>query len=201
MVHCYFLLAHWLSLLYTIIFNWPSDSPHGTLPSFSGQLALPTVHYHLLLPHWPSLWYSQYLLQAHWLSLWYTTICPFAVSVVHCYLLFAHWPSLCYSTIFYWPTGSLYGTLPSSNSPVAPSCVTLPFSTGPLAVSMIHYYLLLANWLSLWYTTIFSWPTGYLYGTQLSSTGRLTLPRVLYNLLQAFLMVHYHLLLVHWLNL
>ena len=104
--------------------------------------------------------------------------------MVHYYLLLAHWPSLCYSAFFYWPTGSLYGILPSSPSPVAPSYVTQPFSTGPLTVSMVHYflllaticlfgtlpsstvpldismeynYLLLANWPSLGYSTIFYW--------------------------------------------
>ena len=126
--------------------------------------------------------------------------------LTHYYLLLAHWPSLCYSTIFYWPTGSLYGTLPTFPSPVAPCAtyVTLPFSTGPLAVSMVHYcllLLLLANWLSLWYTTIFYWPNGYLYGTQLSSTGPLALSGVLYYLLLAISMVHYYLLVSHWLYL
>ena len=48
-------------------------------------------------------------------------------------------------------TGYLYGTLLSS--------------TGPLNFSMVHYPLLLAYWLSLWYTPIFYRPTGYLCGT------------------------------------
>ena len=121
--------------------------------------------------------------------------------MVHYYLLLAHWLSLCYSAIFYWPTGSLCGILPSSPSPVAPSYVTQPYFTGPLAVSMVHYFLLLANYLPLWYTAIFYCPTGYLYGTQLSSTGQLALPRVLNYLLLAISMVHYYILLSHWLSL
>ena len=126
-----------------------------------------------------------------------------AFSVVHYHLLLAHCLSLWCITIFYWPTGPLYATLPSSIGqlalfstlpsslgPMAPSYVTLPFSTDPLVVSIVHYCLLMANWVSLWYTTIFYWPTGYLYGAQTSSTGPLALPRVLYNLL-----------LAHWLPL
>ena len=103
----------------------------------------------------------------------------------------------------YWPTGYLYGTLPSH--------------FGPLAIYMVHNYLLLANWISLWYTTLSYWllditrihyhllltlwisiwyttlsycSTGYLYGTLLSSTGPLNIS-----------MVHYPLLLAHWLSL
>ena len=69
---------------------------------------------------------------------------------------------------------------------------------------MVHYYLLLAHWiylygtlplllaylLSLWYTTLSYWPTGYPYGTLLSSTGPM-----------AISMVHYPLLLAHWISL
>ena len=176
MVHHDLQLAIWLSLRYTNIFYSPTGHPYGT-PSIFYR------HIGYLYDTLPS------------------TTCLLAVPEVHYYLLLAQWPSLCYSTIFYWPTGSIYGTLPSSPSPVAPSHVTLPFSTGPLAVSMVHYYLLLANWLSLWYTTIIYWPTGYLYGIQLSSTGPLTLSRVLYYLLLAVSIIHYYLLFSHWLSL
>ena len=92
----YLLLAHWLSLWYTIIFNWPTDSPYGTLAYSSGQLALPMIHYHFLLAHWPSLWCSQYILQAHWLSLWYTSL-------------------------YFWPIGCLCGALIYSIGPLAVS--------------------------------------------------------------------------------
>ena len=143
-------------------------------------------------------------LLAHWLSLLYTTISYLPIGCLeHSYLLLAHWPfllytpiflfptgphmSLWYTAIFYRPTDYLFGTLPSS------SCL--------LAVSMIHYYLLVAHWLSLWYTTIlllahwlslwcttiFYWPTGPLYANLPSSIGQ-----------RALSMVHYHLLLAQW---
>ena len=141
------------------------------------------------------------------------------LSVVHTHLLLVLWLSLWYTCIFYWPTGPPYVRLLSSPGPVAQSYGTLPFSTAPVAVSVVHYYLLLAHWLSLWYTLIFLWPTGphfvhiymylllahwlslwyitifflptgYLYDTLLPSTGPLSIS-----------MVHYHLLLAHWLSL
>ena len=114
------------------------------------------------------------------------------LSVVHTHLLLALWLSLWYTTIFYWPTGPPYVRLLSSPGPVAQSYGTLTFSTGPLAVSVVHYYLLLAHWLSLWYTLIFLWPTGPSYCTQLSSSSPLP-PHVS--------VVHYYLLLTHWLSL
>ena len=115
-----------------------------------------------------------------------------ALSVVHTLLLLALWLSLWYTTIFYWPTGPPYVRLLSSPDHVAQSYGKLPFSTGPLAVSVVHYYLLLAYCLSLWYTLIFLCPTGLSYCTQLSSTVLLP-PHVS--------VVHYYLLLVHWLSL
>ena len=115
-----------------------------------------------------------------------------ALSVVHTHLLLVLWLSLWYTTIFYWPTGPPYVRLLSSPGPVAQSYGTLLFSTAPLAVSVVRYYLLLAHWLSLWYTLIFLWPTGPSFCTQLSSTGPLP-PHVS--------VVHYYLLLAHWLSL
>ena len=178
MVLYHLLLAKWPSLWYTTIFYLPTGHPYGTpsifywhtvyqygtqpspyvtllsspgpvaqsygtLPFSTDPLAVSVVHYYLLL----------------------SPTCTLAVSMVHFYLLLAHWPfllytpifywptgpcmSLWYTTIFYWSTGYLFGTLPSS------SC--------PLAISMIHHYLLLAHWLYLWYTTIYFWPIGCLY--------------------------------------
>ena len=159
------------------------------LLSSIGTLAITMVHNHHLL--------------THWLSLWYTTV--------------FYWPNdpLCGThpssigplalPVFYRPTGSPYVRLLSSPGPVAQSYGTLPFSTGPLAVSVVHYYLLLAHWLSLWSLLsssgplalhivhiIFYWPTAptCLCGTQLSPTGPL-----------AISMVHYNLLLAHCLSL
>ena len=138
------------------------------------------VHYYLLLTHWLSLWYiTIFFLPTGYL---YDTLLPstgpLAISMVHFHLLLAHWLSLWCTTIFYWPTGPLYANLQSSigplasPGPVAPSYVTLPFSTGPPVVSMVHY--------------IFYWPTGCLYGTLPSSTGPLDIS-----------MRHNHLLLAH----
>ena len=135
-----------------------------------------------------------YLLLSHWLSLWYTTIFYWSTGFIydtllyimtHYYLLLPNWPFLCYSTISYWPTGSLCGALPSSPGPVAPSYVTLQFYTGPLAISLIHYNLLLSHWLSLWNTTIYFWPIGCLCGALLSSFGPLALSMLLCYLLLA----------------
>ena len=154
MVHYHLQLANWLSLWYTSIFFRPTGPPYDTLPFSTCPLAIPMV--------FPV--YSTGTL---------------AISMVHYHLLLAHWLSLWCTNILYWPTGCLYASPPSSIGqlalpmihyhirPVAPSYVTLHISTGSLVVSMVHCYLLLANWLSLWYTTIFFWPTGYLYGTQL----------------------------------
>ena len=84
---------------------------------------------------------------------------------------------------------------------------------------MAHYYHLLAPWLSLWYTTIFSWHTGPPYGTLTSYTGPLDLPwySTIFHwpigpphgkLLSSFgqlaismVQVHNYLLLAHWLSL
>ena len=98
MVHFYLLLAHWLSLWYTILSYWPTNYPCGTQSS----------------------------LLAHWLSLWY-------------------------KPIFYSPSGYLYGSLPS---PI-----------GPLTIYMEHYYLLLAQWLSV--------------GTLLSASGPLVISMIM----------------------
>ena len=145
------------------------------------------------------------LLEAHSLSQWYTilpywpsgypygtllsSICPMDIFMVHYTLLLSHWISLWYTsifywftgyprytTIFYWPTGYLYGTQQSS--------------TNPLIISMEHSYLLLAHWLSLWYSILSYWPTGYPCGTQSSPIGPLAIP-----------MVHYYLLLALWISL
>ena len=80
---------------------------------------------------------------------------------------------------------------------------TLSFLIGPLAIPMLHCYLLLAlwiflwytpffllaHWLSLFYTAIFCWPTGYLYGTLPFPIGPL-----------AISMVHVTFLFGHWLS-
>ena len=101
----------------------------------------------------------------------------------------------------YWPTDYPYDTLLSSTGPLKISMAQY-LSFGPLAIPLLHCYLLLDHWLFLWYTAIFYWPTGYFYGTLpfyywstgypyvtlLSSTGPLD-------------MVHYPLLLAHWLSL
>ena len=104
--------------------------------------------------------------------------------MVHYPLLLGHWIHLWHTAISFWPTGCLYGTLPSP--------------TGPLDITLVYYYLLLTHWISLWYTTLSCWPTGYLYCTLLSSTGPLDISLVQYPLLLAIIMLHSYLLLAHW---
>ena len=101
--------------------------------------------------------------------------------------LLANWLSIWYTTMFYWSTGYLYGTL---LSPIGPLAIPMVHYPPLLAISMIHYYLILAHWLSLWYATLPYWPTGYLFGTLLSSTGPLDIS-----------MLHCYLLLIHWISL
>ena len=114
------------------------------------------------------------------------SIGPLTIPMLHCYFLLANWIILWNTTLFYWPTGYLNGTR--------------SFPIGPLAISMIHFYLLLSYWLSIWYTTLsyqptgypfdtlqIYWTTGYLYGTLPSPTDPLDIT-----------MVHYYLLLTHW---
>ena len=60
---------------------------------------------------------------------------------------------------------------------------------GPLIIHLVDFYLLLARWISLWYTTLSYWPTFYPYGTLLFSTGPLDIS-----------MVHCYLLLIHWIS-
>ena len=64
----------------------------------------------------------------------------------------------------------------------------------PMAIPMVLYHLLLAHWLSLWYSTIVYWtpfyingtatiisrPVVYLYGTLLSSSDPLVTSKILY---------------------
>ena len=79
-------------------------------------------------------------------------------------------------------TGYLYGTRLSS--------------TGPLNISMVHYPLLLAHWLSLWYTPIFYRPTGCLCCTLPSLISPPIIPMI-----HCFLLLvtgYYHFLLAHW---
>ena len=95
----------------------------------------------------------------------------------HYYILLALWISQRCTTLSYWPTGYIYGTLLSSIDTPDISMVHAPLllvtgylystllsSTGALNISMVHYPLLLAHWLSLCYTPIFYRPSGYLCG-------------------------------------
>ena len=50
----------------------------------------------------------------------------------------------------------------------------------PTGGSMEHYCLLLTHWISQRYTVLSFWHTGYLYGTLLSSTGPLDIAKVHY---------------------
>ena len=155
MVHYPLMLAHWLStgpmaFQYTTVFYWPTGYFCGTLSSPIGPLAIFMEHYCIPMAHWLSLWYTIPPI-APWLSLWYTSI-------------------------FYWPTGYLNGTLLSS--------------TSPLAIPMVCYSPILTHWLSICYTTIFFLPAGYLCDTLSSRIGPLSIPTV-----------HFYLLLAHWISL
>ena len=216
MIHYHILLAHWISLWYTTLSYWPSDYPYDTVLSSTGQLdfcgtppspisplAIPMIHCSSTGPLKISM--VQYLFfLAHWLYLCYTaifywttgyfygtlqsstgqldismehslfTIDPLVIPMLHCNLLLAHW--IWYTTLSYWPTGYLFGSL--------------YFPIGPLAISMVHYCLLLDQWLSLLYTALFYWPTGYLFSNLPSSTCPLDIS-----------MEHYPFLLVHLLSL
>ena len=228
MVHYHLLLVQWPSLWYTTLFYWPTGYLYDTLPSSIDPLTDPMVHYYFLLTNWLSLRYTiifyrpngplygthqssigrplalpmerYYLLLAHLPIPMDTTIStgPLAVSVEYYYLLLAHWLSLRYTIIFYWPTGPPYCTQLSYTDPLTPMrlCGTLLSSTGPLAISLVHYHLLLAHWLSLWYITTFYWPTGYLYSTLPSSTGPLAI-----SMIQFYFLYDYCILQAHWLSL
>ena len=120
-----------------------------------GPLAIPMLQCFFLLGNWISLWNTT-------LSYWHTgylndtrsfPIGPLAISMVHFYLLLSYWLSIWYTSLsyeptdypydtlqIYWTTGYLYGTLPSF--------------TGPLDITMAHYYLLLTHWISLMSTTL-----------------------------------------------
>ena len=151
MIHCYLLLAtgfyhllaHWQSLCNTAIFYWPSAYFYGKLPFFYW----PTGYPHATVLFF--CWATGYLYGT--LS---SPIGPLAISKVHVPFLLGHWLSLWYTTIFYRPTCYPYGTLPSPISQLTIPMIHYKF-TGPLGISMVHYPLLLAHWISLWYTIIF----------------------------------------------
>ena len=207
-VHYYLLQGHWLSLWYTTIFYWPIGPPFGTLQSSTCHLAIFMVHLVSSTGTLVITMVHNRLLLTHWLYLWSTTIFywPNGPLCGTHYLMLVQWLSLWYTTIFYWPTGTPYGTLLSFPGQVAHSYGTLSFSSSSLAVSVVHYYLLLAHCLFLWYTLIFYWPIGPPYCTQQFSTGQLAPIYLCGTLLSstgplAISMVHYYLLLAHLLSL
>ena len=104
-----------------------------------------------------------------------SAIGPSVIPMLHLYFPLTNWTSLWYTTLSYWPTGYLNGTLLSSTGPLAIPLLHYPLlldhcfpygtllsSTGLLPIRMVHDPL---HWISLWYTTIFYWPTEYLYCT------------------------------------
>ena len=229
MVHYHHLLANWPSLWYTTIFYLPTGHPYGTpsivywhtgyqygtKPSSTDVLAVPFVHYCLLLAKWPSLWYTPIF---YWPTVspcgtLPSSTGPLALPMWRYYLLLAQLPSpmvhyylfllaLWYTTISYLPIGCLYGTLLSSSGPLAlpivhnylllahwpthVSVVQLLSSTGPLTISVVHNHIFLAHWLSLIHYYLLL-ATGYLYGTLPCSSGPL-----------AVSVVHYYLLFANW---
>ena len=155
LAHClylwFFTTVYWpagytmyrLYLWYSITFYWPPADLYGTLLTPAGSLHSTLVLFHRLLA---TAFTNETLLSllAPCLSLWY-------------------------SIIFYWPTAYHYGTLLLSSGPLP----TLLSSTGSMPITMVLYYLHLAHFLCLCYSTIFYWTTAYTYVTLLSSTGSL----------------------------
>ena len=123
--------------------------------------------------------------------------------MVHYHLLVTHWISIWYTILSYWPTGYIYDTLPSPFGLLVISMVYYPSLTGPLDITLVYHYLLLTHWISLWYTTLSYWPTGYPYATLLSSTGPLDTSVVNYPLLLAYFYPYVTLLssTSHWISL
>ena len=161
MVHCTLLLVHWLSLWYTTIFYWPKSYLFGTLPSPTGPLV---ISIYTTIFYWPAGYHFGTL----------------DIGNAHSYLLLTHWISLWYITLSLWPTGYSYVILLSSTGPLDISMVHYLFTICPMATPMLHCHPLLAHWISLWYTTLSYWPTGYLYGTLSFLTGLLAIHKVLF---------------------
>ena len=143
------------------------------------------VHYNLQLTHWVSyctlpppidplviFMEHYYFLVALWISYRCTSLSYWPTGYIYGTLLLTHWISLWYTTLSYWPTGYLYGTLlfywPSGYLRVA-----LPSPIGPLYISLVRYLT-----------------TGFPCGKLLSSTGPMTIS-----------IVHYPLLLAYWISL
>ena len=190
MVHHRLLLTHWISLLFTSPSYGPTDCLFGTLLSSTDPLDISMVHYPLLLVTG---------------SLYGTLLSstgPLNISLV-CYpLLFVQWLYLWYTPIFYGPTGYPCGTLSSLISPLIIPMIhcylllttgylygTLSFPIGPLAIPMLHCYLLLTLRIFLWYTSFLLLAHWLSLCTLLFSNGQLDIS-----------MVHYPLLLAHWLS-
>ena len=81
-------------------------------------------------------------------------------------------------------TGYLYGILLSS--------------TGPLNISMVHYPVLLAHWLSLSYTPIFYRPTGYLCGTLRSLISPIIIPLIALLFSTGHLIALWYTIIFYW---
>ena len=172
------------------------------------------VHYPLVLAHWLSLWYTL------WYTLWYITVFywptgylngtlpsligPLAISMEHYCIPMANWLTPWYTILPYWPNGYPYGKIVSSTGPLDISYGMLLSPIGSLVIHLVHYYHLLANWISLWYTTLSYWATCHPYGTLLSSTGPMDISLVhCYPSTNSLdiPMLHYPLLLAHWISL
>ena len=159
---------------------------YGTLLSSTGPLDISMVHHPLILAHRLSLWHTPIF---YWPIGYLCGTLPLIIPMIHCYTSTGHWISLWYTVISYWLTGYPYVTLLFSTCPLDISMVHSLFAIGPLAIPVLHCYFLLVNWISLLYTTLIYWPTGYLNGTRSFPIGPL-----------AISMVHYYLLLAYWLS-
>ena len=173
MVLYYFLLPNCLYLWYFTTFFWVPVYPYGTLLSFTGSLPIPMVLYHLLLVtaytngtlsstgslpitmlfyyHLPdTCLYLLYPTTFYWLPDYpFGTLLPstgsLTIPMLIYYLLLANCLSLWYSITFYWPIA--YSTIVYWLN--AYVYQTLLSSTGSLPTTLVLYYLLLDQCLSL----------------------------------------------------
>ena len=175
-------MAHKLSLWNCSIFYWPKGNPYGTLIWLS---AITMKLFYLLLTNRLTLLY--------YIIFYSPTGYPYGT------LLSSTGPQAI-PLVLYCPTGYSYDTLLSSVSTTDPQAIpmVLYYFNCPLTIPLILLYILLANRLSLRYSSIFYWPIGYPYGTPLfqlptdypfdtllSSISPQAIPMILYNLLLA----------------
>ena len=170
MLQCFFLLGNWISLWYTTLSYWPTGYLKGTRSFPIWPLAISMVHYYLLLSYWLSIWYTSLsysptdypydTLQIYWTN-GYFILVIFDISVFETTAII----QICKFTVFssgsfcqiYRVTDEAFiaETMVWPNFFLMNVFFALKRSKLFIIISMVHYSLLLAHWLSLWNTTIF----------------------------------------------